>query len=205
MRRQALCISLLSIVLAAAAAAQLPSQFAADFKFASPKGGAGSGKMFFGGEKYRMEMNMMGHDMIMIADMKKKVVDMVMVEQHMYMENSTEGSGPRRGPDWHAYDASNPCANQPEMTCKKVGEETVNGFSCDKWQFTSTGKGAGKDRTVWIDQKTHIPVKSVDADGGTFEMTSIKEGAQNPSLFEVPAGYTKMDMGNMMQNMGKPH
>jgi hypothetical protein len=193
----------LLILLAAAAAAQVPAQFSAEFKYASPKGGAGAGKMYFGGEKYRMEMSTMGHDMIVIADMKKKIVDMLMVQQHMYMENSTDAPGARRGPDWHAYDAANPCANQPDMTCKKVGEEAVNGFMCDKWQFTSAGKG--KDRTVWIDQKSHIPVKSVDADGGTFEMTSIKEGAQSPSLFEIPAGYTKMDMGNMMQNMGKPH
>jgi len=30
-------------------------------------------------------------------------------------------------------------------------------------------------------------------------MRNIQEGAQPASLFEIPAGYTKMDMGSMMQ------
>jgi hypothetical protein len=31
------------------------------------------------------------------------------------------------------------------------------------------------------------------------ELRNIQEGSQPASLFEVPAGYTKMDMGGMMQ------
>jgi len=34
-------------------------------------------------------------------------------------------------------------------------------------------------------------------DGG--ELHDIQEGSQPASLFEIPAGYTKMDMGSMMQ------
>jgi hypothetical protein len=31
------------------------------------------------------------------------------------------------------------------------------------------------------------------------ELRDIQEGAQPASLFEVPAGFTKFDMGSMMQ------
>jgi hypothetical protein len=34
-------------------------------------------------------------------------------------------------------------------------------------------------------------------------LTNIQEGEPAASLFQIPAGYTKMDMGNMMQ-MGRP-
>jgi hypothetical protein len=31
------------------------------------------------------------------------------------------------------------------------------------------------------------------------ELRNIQEGAQPASLFEIPAGFTKMDLGGMMQ------
>jgi hypothetical protein len=39
------------------------------------------------------------------------------------------------------------------------------------------------------------------SDGSTMELLNIKEGPQSPSLFEVPAGYQKFDMSNMMRNL----
>ena len=70
----------------------------------------------------------------------------------------------------------------------------MNGRSCDKWELTSK---QGK-QTVWIDPKLHFPIRSVSADGNTMDLTNIKEGSQPASLFEFPAGYTKMDLGGMM-------
>ena len=50
----------------------------------------------------------------------------------------------------------------------------------------------------WLDPKLRFPVKWQGKDG-SGEMRNIQEGPQPASLFEVPAGYTKMDMGGMMQ------
>jgi len=88
----------------------------------------------------------------------------------------------------------NPCANEEGVTCKKVGEETVNGRDCDKWEFTS--KDASNNRTAWIDKKLHIPVRSVSADQ-TVEFTNIKEGPQDKSHFELPSDYQKFDPAMM--------
>jgi hypothetical protein len=92
-----------------------------------------------------------------------------------------------------AYDPGNPCAGLDGTTCQKVGTETVNGYPCDKWQLT--GK---ENSTVWISQQYHFPIKSVNADGSSVEFSNIKTGPQDASLFQVPAGYQKMDMGGMM-------
>jgi hypothetical protein len=35
-------------------------------------------------------------------------------------------------------------------------------------------------------------------------LTNIKEGEPAASLFEIPSGYQKMDMGSMMQGMRPP-
>jgi Domain of unknown function (DUF4412) len=180
--------------------AQKPQSFSADINFNSPQGMSGTGKLFFSGDKVRMEMSAMGHQSIMISDTVAQTGYVLMPQQKMYMDMSSGMKGAHKGPDWRAYDASNPCANMTDTTCQKVGTEVVNGRTCAKWQFS--GKNAESKRTVWIDQATGIPIKTVTNDGATVELTNIKQGVQSPSLFEVPAGYQKFDMGGMMKGMG---
>lgn len=175
--------------------ANLP-QFSADMNSKIPGGGSTHGKIYFGGSKVRMDMNSGGRDVQIISDIAKKTSYMIMPQQKMYMEMNASGmAGHGRTPDVKPVDPTNPCANTPGTTCKKVGTETVNGRSCDKWEFA----GQHDKRTVWVDQKLHFPVKTVSSDGTTIDMTNIKEGPQAASLFEVPAGYHKMDMGGTMR------
>jgi outer membrane lipoprotein-sorting protein len=54
----------------------------------------------------------------------------------------------------------------------------------------------------WLDPKLRFPVKW-QTKSSNGELRNIQEGAQPASLFEVPAGFTKMDMGGMM--MQQPH
>jgi hypothetical protein len=109
------------------------------------------------------------------------------------------GRGPKSA-DIRPFDPSNPCAHHPDTTCKKVGSETINGRSCDKWEFTKSGK---VEDTEWIDQKLHVIIKSVRVDGSSFELKNLKEGPQPESVFAIPSGYQKFDMGSMMRGMGK--
>jgi outer membrane lipoprotein-sorting protein len=183
--------------------AQKPPQFSADVKMTGT--GAqplSTGKVFFGGEKVRIEMNAQGHQAIMISDSAGKAAYMLMPEQHMYMDLSNL-AGHQNRPDWRAYDAANPCLGMADTTCRKAGTEVVDGRSCDKWQFTEKGKTAS-DRTVWIDQKSGIPVKTAMSNGNILELTNIKEAPQSASLFEIPEGYQKFDMGDIMRGMKPP-
>ena len=61
------------------------------------------------------------------------------------------GRGPRM-PDVKAA-GDNPCAGSPGVTCKMVGTETVNGRSCDKWEFVSSNKSEAG--TMWIDPRSY--------------------------------------------------
>jgi len=187
--------------------AQRPPQFSADMQFSVPSSKVeNTGKIVFGGDKIRLEMNSQGRHMIMITDNAGKTAYMLMPEQHMYMDlsdMSNQMASHHNRPDWHAYDAANPCASLTDTTCQKTGTETIEGRVCDKWQFTGKGK-TDPERTVWIDQKSHIPIKAVDTNGSTWRLTNIKEGTQSASLFEIPDDYQKFDMGNMMRGMRPP-
>ena len=140
----------------------------------------------------------------MITNFSTKTTDTLLPEQHMYMEfkaDQVQGRRPGMGPNINSIpDPNNPCANEQGTTCKNLGVEQVNGRSCVHWQITDKN---GKVGNVWIDQKLHFPIKTVDEDS-KWELSNIQEGEPAASLFEIPSGYQKMDMGGMMQGMRPP-
>jgi len=51
---------------------------------------------------------------------------------------------------------------------------------------------------LWFNAKTKTPVRQTTADGKlTIDWENFKEGPQSTDLFEVPAGYNKMEMPGM--------
>lgn len=199
---------LLLTQLAIAQAPMQPQPFSADMQFSSTRGGDMTrdmnGKMYFGSGHIRMDVQggPQGSALI-ITDFKTQTTEILMPEQHMYIEHKAGAmGGPAAGmaPNVKPYrDPSNPCAGEEGMTCKNVGVEEVSGRTCDHWQITDK---KGKVSNVWIDQKLHFPIKAVSEDS-TMTLSNIKEGEPADNLFQIPPGYTKMDIGNMMQ-MGRP-
>ena len=193
------------LFVAVAAQAQMPQPFSADFSASTAKhAGDMTGKFYFSAPKSRMDMTSRGQNMSMITDGTVPVSYMIMHQQHMYMEIKPGQFNPmtRNLPQVESkFDPHSPCASglHSDATCKQLGTETVNGRVCDKWQSTQKN---GNTTTMWVDQKLHFPIKSVNSDGSVFEFTNIKEGAQPASQFELPSGYRKMDMGSMMGGMG---
>jgi hypothetical protein len=148
----------------------------------------------------RQEFSAEGHDVIQIIDLKRQVSDMLMPQQKMYMEMAygqmmQQHRGPKM-PDLKSFDPTNPCAQIENMTCERAGSETVNGRSTEKWLFKD--KKTGDTNTVWIDSKIMYPIRSVNKDM-QMDLTNVKEGMPDASLFEIPAGYRKLDMGGMMR------
>lgn len=206
-------LSLASVVCAFAlmfvqkSAAQMPQPFSSDLTMTTNGAVNMKGKMFFSAPRVRMEMSPaggsaprgpMGGRMVMIMDGDSKTSYMLMPEQQMYMEFPADGNSPMTGRMPKLTDFSSvPCKGRQDVTCKKIGTETVNGRACDKWELTDK---SGEKSYFWIDQNLHFPIKSQSKDA-TMEFTNIKEGAQDAALFKVPAGYRKLDAGGM----GRPH
>lgn len=199
------------------AAAQMPPQvtpFSADMQSTAtpPQGGSMkkmSGKVYVSREQNtRMDITGMGGPgkgrMIMITNFAAKTGDILMPEQHMYIESKADDTQRRRlgiGPSIKPLaDPHNPCASLEGWSCKNLGTEQVKGRTCDHWQVTDK---KGKVSNLWIDQKIHFAIKAVSPDS-SFELTNIKEGEPSASLFEIPSGYQKMDMGGMTKGMRPP-
>ena len=78
---------------------------------------------------------------ILITNLATQTTDMLMPQQHMYMEFNADQAAmahrPGMAPSIKPFrDPSNPCAYDEGSTCKNLGVEQVNGRSCDHWQVT---------------------------------------------------------------------
>lgn len=187
---------------AVAAFAQMSQPFSADFTSTTSQNNVKvTGKMYFSAPKMRMDVTMpqnerqnpMGGNVSMIVDGTTQTSYMLMPQQQMYMEFHGREAGMNPGMRSLARlrAGADPCADQPDKTCRKVGTETVNGRSCDKWEVTN--KNSSNKETYWVDQKLYFPIKMQTSSGDVTEFTNIKEGAQPASLFTVPAGYRPFD------------
>lgn len=201
-RKFAVVVALLLGVFAASALAQaqFPQPFSADIAMKSKNGEQMTGKYYVGTNKMRMDMNTHGQSVSNIIDPSTKTSYMLMHQQKMYMEihagqNPMMQRGPKM-PDLKSYDPTNPCASDPNVTCKNEGSDTVNGRSTDKWVFTD--KKNGEVTTAWVDKKLHFPIRTTTSEGTQMDLTNVEEGAPPASTFEVPSGYRKLDMGGMM-------
>ena len=210
--RLAIC-TLMFLTVSSAYAFQGPQPFSADFSTTSTNGNVHmNGKFYFSLPNLRMDMTDTGQHqnagpfggkMSIIVDGGNKISYMLMTDQQMYMEFATDSNNPmaQRMPRFQDFNGD-PCSvgNPGNATCKKLGTETINGRTCDKWEVTDK---SGNKETLWIDQKLHFPIKSQTANGTTTEFTNIKEGAQDAALFKVPPGYHKFDP-SMMRGQ-RPH
>ena len=199
----AFCFLAMSLV-AQLAYAQVPqfTPFSADLQITSTRGEMGtqeiSGKVYAGSGHVRLNLGSQGRETAVITDFATKTTDVLLVQQQMYIEHKGEvshGRLPGNGSDdLHPYDPQNPCANQPELTCKKIGIETVSGRTCDHWEVTNK---TGKVTNLWLDQTLHFPVKVVSQDS-TMLLSNIHEGEPDAGLFKIPEGYRKLDVNTVM-------
>jgi len=195
--RQSCCLFSLLLVGCLAVA---QSDFSADV-FDNRQPDSPKAKIYAGKEKIRFEskekdprgggafiMNMATHTSVVVMD-----------QQHMYMEMPMQMAAQRNPYFFLSDDVDDVCADWLKLewnkggSCHKVGSETVNGRSAVKFEGTNSKGEAG---TVWMDPKLRFPIKWQGKNGGG-ELRNIQETSQPASLFEIPSGYKKFDMGNM--------
>lgn len=146
-------------------------------------------------DKERKEMQFAGHTGIHIVRRDKGVSWMLMPQNKSYREHvmgESMGNVGKRAPDW---------TRGADVKLKKVGTEEVGGYETTKYRVTAKDKDSSTgEGFAWL-TKQNIPVKlegTFGVEGKTakfwIEEKNIKIGKQDPSLFEIPPGYTKFEM-----------
>jgi hypothetical protein len=196
-------ISCFVAVLALAGVAAAQTEFSAEM-FNLDKGETSNAKIYFGKDKLRIEPTKKdphgGGAVIM--DISTQTTTVLMDAQHMYMEVPQQAAS-QRNPYAYTFfrtgDVEAACSDWAKSnhndgtSCHKIGNDTVNGRSCVKYEATNR---QGDPSTFWIDPKLRFPIKAMGKNT-SWELRNIQEGSQPGSLFEVPAGYSKFQMPNM--------
>jgi len=164
-----------------------------------------SAKIYFTKDKMRVEpMNNSGRNGgAVIVNLATQTSYVLMTQQHMYVEMPAQNQTQRLGYSFfNADDVDNACTYWQKSphnqggSCHKIGSDSVNGRSAVKYE---TADSSGDTGHFWLDPKLRFPVKW-DSKNSSGELRNIQEGSQPASLFEIPAGYTKMQIpGGMMQ------
>lgn len=143
-------------------------------------------------ERREMVTGSGGDKMIMITRHDKKVAWTLMPSEKMYMEMSLDQASAQAKDDTSKY--------KIEQTV--VGPETVNGVNTTKSKIIMTGpKGEKMGGFMWATRENivvkmdAIAIDKKDKLRFKTELTDLKIGRQDPGLFEIPPGYTKMSMG----------
>lgn len=167
-------------VLAAGHAAA--AEFSADV-FMKPKGEAElKSTLYVKDRKIRHELTEDGETQIIIFRPDKQVIWTVIPDEKIYLESPTSDSE-RSLEEWTA---------EKEKNAKNLGEETVSGYPCRKFEIVEEGVKT----LFWVSKKFPYPIKIQDEEA-VIEYRNIKEGSVADSLFEVPSGYEKMSMTEM--------
>ena len=157
-----------------------------------------AGPVYVSKDKERREMLIEGTRQISIIRHDKKIVWTLMPEQRMYMEAKLKDSKDKT--DMSEY--------QIEQTA--VGEEVINGVTTTKSKIVMTGKDGNKMGGFWWMSKEGVVVKmdviAVDKNSKgriKTELKNLKIAKQDPALFEIPEGYERMGMMNMLMKGGE--
>jgi len=184
-------IALILLVVFSFAGTVQAIEFSADSITTQKNGEKMTGKIYFKPDRFRMEMKV-HEDMVVITRMDKKVAWNIMPKEKMYMEMP--------------FDLKNkPKVDEKfegEIERKQVGAETIDGHPTKKYLITYKIGNKTDQVYQWMATDINFPVKTAAIDGSwSQEFRNIKMGSQPNSLFEVPAGYQKMQMPAMPGGM----
>lgn len=141
-----------------------------------------AGKIYATRDKMRYEMPMA----VTITRLDRKVSYILMPEQQMYMEQPIDSTALAKAG----------AIGQGELERVPLGKERVDGRDTDKFLVTYSDTSTKGSMKVyqWIDAQG-VPIK-VAAEDGTWTVfyRNVSVAPQPAGLFEIPAGYTSMQM-----------
>src|SRR5258705_13129275 len=93
---------------------------------------------------------------------------------------------------------------------QKLGAELLNGRNSIKYRVivntSAPGSASNTETLIWIDETLGMPIKSETsaADGSrtTTELSTVSLEVDN-NLFQIPAGYEKVEQDRIRQHPGK--
>jgi hypothetical protein len=153
-----------------------------------------TGKVYGNDKAFRVEsQDNKGKHSITILRLDRKAVWVLMPDQKMYMDMGGIGI---------AASQLATSAEGAKVERESLGAEQVGAYHCDKYRVQTTYEGHVYKSFEWDAKELGgFPVKQQGEKGEwSKEYQNVHLGPQDASLFEIPEGYKKMDLGGMFGN-----
>ena len=149
-------------------------------------------KVYSSEKGIRIEKEEKGKQSITIMHLDRKAVWVLNPEQKTYIDMGGIGAA-------GAEMASS--MEGAKVQRDALGSEQVGAYHCDKFHVQTTYEGHVYNSVEWDAKELDgFPVKQTDEKGSwSKEYQNVKLGPQDPSLFEIPAGYQKIDLGGLFK------
>lgn len=99
----------------------------------------------------------------------------------------------------------------PALLGTRLGQERINGLTATKYRIEHTANdGTEVEGYLWLTRDgipvkldgTYLPPKQKEPTRVRMELTNIHIGPQDPSLFALPSGMTKLSLGGLKPLLG---
>jgi hypothetical protein len=172
--------------------------FTADMTLTTANGKTHSGKAWFGHQAMRMDVEIQpGMESDVIIRFDKKVIWVLMPGRHAYLEMPAT---------FRAGMLASVLDKDAKTEKQDLGPEKVGQYECEKYRVHATSHGQETNGFVWVASrgkvKGYIVRTEQEKTGAVAEFSNIQPGEPAASLFEVPAGYRKIQAPAMS---GMPH
>ena len=148
---------------------QVGVEFSADAIQVAPGRSPIYSKMFVSKKAVRTEMMQQGVKYIDISYLNDGKRVFLNPQQKTYMEQT----GLVVTPSWSGKKAKTPCEGIPGASCKKLGNETIQGINTEKWQVERKVNNKSYRSLHWIDSKRRLAIKEMLPDGGVTELVML--------------------------------
>jgi hypothetical protein len=148
-------------------------------------------KFYSENQFYRMDIEEEGQEGYVIVDRNEGITRVVMPAEKMYMEMSSTGMQSMSNDVFQSIEKQ-----KEQYETNLAGSETLSGYDCEKYEVLIDGNVVS---TFWQSADIEYPIKVISGANNdmVMELTNIEEGDVDDSLFQIPDGYTKMDMSGM--------
>jgi hypothetical protein len=186
--------------LAIACSAARPTDFSADMVMLDGARTMETLKLYVSGQKSRIEGMTAGQlgRIVAISRKDRGVTWTLYLDKNQYVETSVAAGGRPGVGDLSGFDLGS-------LKKEILGRETLFGHACTKMRFSMGNLPNGQPMmaTAWVADDLELPLR-LETMGMTQENRNLRVGPQPASLFELPAGYTKMTSPGMPAGMMPP-
>ncbi len=145
-----------------------------------------TGKVYATPTAMRIENDQNGRKSIFIVRFDRKAMWTLLPDRKMYMELPWGSQA-----EWASMLEGVKVQRDP------LGSEQLGPYHCDKTRVRVTYQGSVITTIQWAAKELNgfVVKKQEEKEQWSTEYRNVKLGPQDPSLFELPAGYQKMSLG----------